>query len=129
MLIDQFCRLSHGAETDLLEVSDEVMSTLNLLYCVLKRDSKNATGIWDYKDKIKETYLAPLEEGIKLARAHYELKLKDSSKPKKDEIVELTVGGQQLPHMPPEKMKEIVRAALTTFDLLESTLCRVTDIL
>ena len=72
MLVRKFARLSNGAETDLLEVSDEVMGALNFLICVMMRDKENVSGIWDLKEHLLKEYVAPLDTGLSMSRAHYQ---------------------------------------------------------
>ena len=123
--------LKHGAETDLLEISDELMSTLNLLICLMARDkSNNLTRIWDLKDEIIQNFVKPLKTAISMSRAHYKLKLNDKTNPNTSEgDVTLMVGGQPLPHMTHDKMKEVINAALNTFDMMDCILGQLNGIL
>ena len=131
VLVRKICVLKHGAETDLLEICDELMSSLNLLICLMSRDkSTNHTGIWDLKDEIIKNFVNPLKTAISMSRAHYKLKLND--KPDKNELhndVSLMVGGQTLPHMKYDKMKEVINAALNTFDMMECVLVQLYSVL
>ena len=72
VLVRKFARLSNGAETDLLEVSDEIMGALNFLICVMMRDKENVSGIWDLKEHLLKEYVAPLDTGLSMSRAHYQ---------------------------------------------------------
>lgn len=126
----KFCKLSNGAETDLLEVSDEVMSSLNFLICCLLRDRDNRLGIWDMVPELEADYLKPIAKGLEMSRAHYKLQLnssEDSSSEPKD--VRLMVGGQPLPEMSRDQMKEVIRSALTTFDMIDCVLCQLNDVI
>ena len=131
VLIRKVCVLKNGAETDLLEICDELMSSLNLLICIFARDKlNNQTQIWDLKDEIIESFLKPLKTAISLSRAHYKLKLDDKSDTKTSESnVSLMVGGQTLPHMSHGKMKEVINAALNTFDMMECVLVQLNGVL
>ena len=131
VLIRKICVLKHGAETDLLEISDELMSTLNLLICLMARDkSNNLTQIWDLKDEIIQNFVKPLKTAISMSRAHYKLKLNDKTNPNSSEgDVTLMVGGQPLPHMTHDKMKEVINAALNTFDMMDCILGQLNGIL
>ena len=71
VLVRKFAKLSNGAETDLLEVSDEIMGALNFLICVMMRDKENVSGIWDLKEHLLKEYVAPLDTGLSMSRAHY----------------------------------------------------------
>lgn len=126
-LVRKFCVLKNGAETDLLEVSDEIMSTLNFLVCLLLRDKSNALGLWDIVPQLKADYLEPLATGLSMSRAHYKLKLEENADPN-SATVSLMVGGQTLPEMSKEQMKEVVQSALNTFDMIDCVLCQLNDV-
>ena len=103
VLVRSFCRLKHKEETDLLEVSDEVMSSLNFLICLFLRDKENETGIRDLIVELQENFLKDIEKGLVLSRAHYQMKLFDCKDAKNDDSLyqetTLTVGGRVLPIM------------------------------
>jgi len=137
VLVRKFARLSNGAETDLLEVSDEVMACLNFLVGLFIRDGKsNASGILDMKAEIQEGFLTPLETGINMSRAHYQAKLEASSDRGSnpddlvdDDLLSVQVGGQPLPHMDAQGRKKVVEAALNTFSMMECVLIQLKDVL
>jgi hypothetical protein len=136
-LISKYCSLEHGAETDLVENVDQIVSALNLIRFLALRDRENRTGMWDYVEFLEKSLLEPLREGIKLSRAHYKLKLKDLEEEKKVVMngkglnnksdVIITVGGQQLPNLPNENKVAVIMSALNAFDLMESLLTRVSE--
>lgn len=136
-LISKYCSLEHGAETDLVENVDQIVSSLNLIRFLALRDRENRTGMWDYVEFLEKSLLVPLREGIKLSRAHYKLKLKDLEEEKKVVMndkglskksdVIITVGGQQLPNLPHENKVAVIMSALNAFDLMESLLIRVNE--
>jgi len=115
--------LSHGAQTDLLEVSDEVLATINFAHFLLVRDRENMTGIQDRKEEIR-AWVGQLEEGLKMSTAHYEQRLKE---PCDGSGASVTVGGRELPAMDEKKMKEVVTSALNTFSLIQFNLVRVKE--
>jgi len=116
--------LSHGAQTDLLEVSDEVLATINFAHFLLVRDRENVTGIQDRKEEIR-TWVGQLEEGLKMSTAHYEQRLKEPCDD--NSCASVTVGGRELPAMDEKKMKEVVTSALHTFSLIQFNLVRVKE--
>ncbi|XP_069691842.1 glomulin-like isoform X1 [Periplaneta americana] len=137
-LIYKYCSLQHGAETDLVENVDQIVSSLNLIRFLALRDSDNNTGLWDYIGVLEKSLLVPLREGITLSRAHYQLKLKDIEEEKKvaagigketvnKSNVTITIGGQQLPNLPHENKVSVIASALNAFDLMESLLIRVNE--
>eukprot|EP00092_Neocalanus_flemingeri_P010244 GFUD01011035.1.p1 GENE.GFUD01011035.1~~GFUD01011035.1.p1 ORF type:complete len:567 (-),score=197.57 GFUD01011035.1:38-1738(-) len=117
-------RLANGAETDLLEVSDEVLATINFAHFLLVRDKENISGIQDMKSEIKN-WVEMLTEGLKLSTAHYEQKLKEPFDDGSN--MNVTVGGRDLPAMDEKKLKEVVRSALNTFSLIQFNLVRVKE--
>ncbi|KMQ97454.1 ubiquinone biosynthesis protein mitochondrial [Lasius niger] len=140
LILKKICNLPHGSSSDLVEISDEVITTLNLLRFLFIRDKHNETGIWNITDVLKN-YLNPLREGIDLCRTHWKVKIKDLEQQKKDynnihdynemkkahAEVTLTVGGEQLPVMPlPEKISFCYQA-INGLDVMESILIRVNE--
>lgn len=128
-LVRKFCHLKNGAETDLLEISDEVMGSLNFLICILLRDNSNSLGLWDIKSQIETDYINPLTMGLSMSRAHYKLKSEESQDSVQGDSVSLMVGGKSLPQMSQDQMKEVIQSALNTFDMIECVLCRLKDVL
>ncbi|XP_033354872.1 glomulin [Bombus vosnesenskii] len=139
-LIKLACKLHHGSASDLVELCDEIITSLNLLRFLFIRDKQNQTGIWNLVNKLHNEYLLPLREGIDLSRAHWKVKIKDLEEQKKmhkiTENIELeksyaeitlTVGGEKLPAMPvPEKITFCYQA-LNGLDIMESILIRVNE--
>ncbi|XP_074644211.1 glomulin-like [Tubulanus polymorphus] len=134
--------LADGATTDLLEHSDAIMAALNLLrYLVLRDDPNvNATAIWNYVANLTSSYMEPLLTGIEMSRAHYELELRglkgeasslltDSSGNKDSDLTSVTVGGLPLPRLPKDQQMNIVTTALHTFDMMQSVVVRVQEII
>lgn len=142
VLVKRICRLSHGAETDMLEISDEIMSTLNLLVCVYLKDRHNKTGLWNMQDQLERDYVDQIKTGLAMARSHYKLKLRDCDQKEKKPVdphnnnaaaedqqeVTLMVGGQALPQMTQEQMKSVIHSALNTFDMMDCVLGQLTDV-
>ncbi|TRY87518.1 hypothetical protein DNTS_007083 [Danionella cerebrum] len=130
--------LPHGPETDLLQNMDRIMESLNLLRYLLLRDKEweNETGIWTELYKIEDTFLKPLRTGLNMSKAHYEAELKStkenkkiSSKDSKMSICSVTVGNENLPNMTPEMQLQVLESAIFTFDLIESVLVRIEEII
>ena len=128
VLVRKFIKLTNGPETDLLEVSDELMAGINFLILVFLRDSSNETGLLDMKSELRKEFLEPLEVGINMSKAHYQAKL-DSDPSVTDDVMSLQVGGQLLPQMSREEQKNVINAALNTFSMLECVLIQLKDVL
>ncbi|XP_052404136.1 glomulin, FKBP associated protein a [Carassius gibelio] len=128
----------HGPETDLLQNLDRIMESLNLLRYLLIRDKEweNETGIWTELYKIEDSYLKPLRTGLNMSKAHYEAELKSvkenkkiSSKDTKASVCTVTVDNEKLPNMTPEMQIQVLQSAVFTFDLIESVLTRIEEII
>ena len=124
-LVKQFCQIKNGAETDLLEVSDEIMASLNFLIAIFLRDKLNEFGLWDIIPELNRDFLEPLSRGLSLSRGHYKLKLQE---PKSAEVT-LMVGGEVLPEMSREQKNEVINSALNTFDMMDCVLGQLNNII
>ncbi|XP_036056510.1 glomulin isoform X3 [Onychomys torridus] len=122
-LLDLVLFLPEGAETDLLQNSDRIMASLNLLrYLVIKdNENDNQTGLWTELGKIENNFLKPLHIGLNMSKAHYEAEIKNSQRNSQ--------GGEEIPSMPPEMQLKVLHSALFTFDLIDSVLARVEELI
>lgn len=138
--------LPYGEKTDLLDQSDRIMAALNILRYIILRDkpSENNTGVWSYVTRVEETFLEPIRKGLDISRAHYELeltKLKDGTseflekdkekkgKKKGQPQVSLNVAGQNVPDLTPKQQQQVFQMALHTFDMIQSVLVRVNELI
>ncbi|KAM6167854.1 glomulin isoform 1-T1 [Erethizon dorsatum] len=135
-LLDLVLFLPEGAETDLLQNSDRIMAALNLLrYLVIKdNENDNQTGLWTELGKIENNFLKPLHTGLNMSKAHYEAEIKNSQEnnqavQKSKDLCSVTVGREEIPNMPPEMQLKVLHSALFTFDLIESVLARVEELI
>ncbi|ELK34435.1 Glomulin [Myotis davidii] len=135
-LLDLVLFLPEGAETDLLQNSDRIMASLNLLrYLVIKdNENDNQTGLWTELGKIENNFLKPLHTGLNMSKAHYEAEIKNSQENSQEvqrskDFCSVTVGGEEMPNMPPEMQLKVLHSALFTFDLIESVLARVEELI
>ncbi|XP_068949938.1 glomulin-like isoform X2 [Petaurus breviceps papuanus] len=138
-LLDFVLVLPEGAETDLLQNSDRIMASLNLLrYLVIKdNESDNHTGLWTELKKIETNFLKPLHTGLNMSKAHYEAEIKNKKESRRESLnsknlCPVTVGGEKIPHVPnmtPEMQLQVLHSALFTFDLIESVLARVEELI
>nr|XP_028588624.1 glomulin isoform X1 [Podarcis muralis] len=135
-LLDIILSLPEGAETDLLQNSDRIMASLNLLrYLVIKdNENDNQTCVWTELCKIERNFLKPLHTGLNMSRAHYEAEIKNKKENKREshvskKICSLTVAGEKMPHMTTEMELQVLHSALYTFDLIESVLARVEELI
>ena len=101
------------------------MAGLNFLICLLLRDKSNTFGLWSMVPELEQNFLSLLATGLSLSRAHYNLKLNDPSSTE----VTFMVGGQPLPNMSQEQMKEVVKSALNTFGMMECVMCQLNNVI
>ncbi|XP_059544841.1 glomulin isoform X1 [Myotis daubentonii] len=144
-LLDLVLFLPEGAETDLLQNSDRIMASLNLLRYLVIKDNENdnqvseffekeTTGLWTELGKIENNFLKPLHTGLNMSKAHYEAEIKNSQENSQEverskDFCSVTVGGEEMPKMPPEMQLKVLHSALFTFDLIESVLARVEELI
>uniref|UniRef100_A0A8B9T3M5 Glomulin, FKBP associated protein n=1 Tax=Anas platyrhynchos TaxID=8839 RepID=A0A8B9T3M5_ANAPL len=135
-LLDLVLFLPEGAETDLLQNSDRIMASLNLLrYLVIKDcESENQTGVWTILAKIEKNFLKPLHVGLNMSKAHYEAEIKNKRENRRDAnnsntVCSLTVSEEKMPAMTTEMQLQVLHSALFTFDLIESVLARVEELI
>ncbi|XP_071372972.1 glomulin, FKBP associated protein a [Centroberyx affinis] len=134
-LLRQVLSLPDGPETDLLQNLDRVMESLNLLRYLIIRDkvTENQTGIWTELYKIEDKFMKPLRVGVNMSRAHYEMELKNTveskkGKGKEESVLSVSVGDEKLPNMTSESQIQALHSALHTFDMIESVLARIEEI-
>uniref|UniRef100_A0A663DRV2 Glomulin, FKBP associated protein n=1 Tax=Aquila chrysaetos chrysaetos TaxID=223781 RepID=A0A663DRV2_AQUCH len=135
-LLDLVLLLPEGAETDLLQNSDRIMASLNLLrYLVIKDcESDNQTGVWTTLAKIEQNFLKPLHVGLNMSKAHYEAEIKNKKENRREAhssntVCSVTVSGEKMPAMTTEMQLQVLHSALFTFDLIESVLARVEELI
>lgn len=133
--------LPEGVASDLLEQNDTIFATLNLIRFVCLKDTKtkNETKVWDIIIYIREKLLKPLHKALDLSRAHYKLELcklneervEKQNKDKDSVKFDVRIAGNSngmLPNIPLEQKHKILLLALQNFDLIESVLVRVEEI-
>lgn len=133
LLLRHICRLDGGAETDLLQNSDQLVVGLNVLYFLALGDRSNRTGFWDVVAEVKAGFLEPLRKALELTRSHYGLehrRVLAGEDVMSKSGVELSLPGEDGevgsggPVDRDAKLK-LLRSAQTTFDLMESLLASV----
>ncbi|XP_020772927.1 glomulin, FKBP associated protein a isoform X2 [Boleophthalmus pectinirostris] len=134
-LLRSVLMLPDGPETDLLQYMDRIMESLNLLRYLVIRDkvTENQTGIWTELYKIEDTFLKPLRVGINMSRAHYERELlitqEDKKTKAKEPSISVSVGDEKLPNMTTDRHIQALHSALHTFDMIESVLVRIEELI
>uniref|UniRef100_A0A8C1AXE1 Glomulin, FKBP associated protein b n=1 Tax=Cyprinus carpio carpio TaxID=630221 RepID=A0A8C1AXE1_CYPCA len=133
--------LPQGHETDLLHGMDRVMESLNLLRYLLIQERNNSTGIWIDLCHIANSYTKLLRLCLSMSKSYYgtELRrLREDKKIKAKEFKEasgklsiqsLTVKTEMLGNMPCEAQDKVLQCALVTYDLMESLVVRIEEII
>ncbi|XP_067846020.1 glomulin, FKBP associated protein a [Heptranchias perlo] len=134
-LLHSVLSLPEGAETDMLQNSDRIMASLNLLRYLVIRDKEweNQTGIWTDLFWI-ENFLKPLRTGLNMSKAHYEAEIRGKRENRKikdapETKYSLTVGGKTLPKMTTGMQFEVLQSAIYTFDVMESVQARIEELI
>uniref|UniRef100_A0A1I8MYY4 Glomulin n=1 Tax=Musca domestica TaxID=7370 RepID=A0A1I8MYY4_MUSDO len=139
IFLHNICKLPHGVETDLIENSDKIISTLNALRFIALKDAENRTGFWSFTKDIEENYLSPLRKGLDLSEAHYkgELKKVQEGRDTPIDMEQLkmldiavqndTTGAGVDFQLSRDKKIELLNQNLCTFDLIRSLLGRVCE--
>ncbi|NXU50191.1 GLMN protein, partial [Turnix velox] len=135
-LLDLVLLLPEGAETDLLQNSDRVMASLNLLRYLIIKDclNDNQSGVWTILGKIEQNFLKPLHVGLNMSKAHYEAEIKNKKENRREvhssnTVCSVTVSGEKMTAMTTEMQLQVLHSALFTFDLIESVLARVEELI
>ena len=137
-LFDLVFKLPDGATSDLLDDSDKIMASLNLLRYLVLRDKKqeDVTGIWTLLQGLEKDYMEVLRTAVNMSRVHYQMELENAKNNKKpgpagdspDTELCLTVGGTPMPALSREQQMQVFQTALFTFDMMESLLGRIGEI-
>jgi len=126
-LVKGFLVLKEAEKTDLLDIYDQIIATINMFVYLLQVDRNNLTGVVDLKVDLKR-FVEQLEEALRLSRAHYQLKLAEIGGKKKEVDCSVVVGGKELGEMPENQQKNVINGALTTFDMIQYNLVRLTEL-
>lgn len=127
-MIDKFCLLPEGRESDLMEMGDQIITSLNLLIYLSIRDKYNVTGIWNHFSNLDKKFFKPLKEGINISKAHYELKIRDLNDEKEGPQMDVTIHGKCMPKMSYNEKFAVLNNALNSFSALEMLLARVEEL-
>lgn len=130
-LLQKFCHLQKNEESDMVELHDQIIASLNFLRYLSIKDIGNVTNIWEHFRYFEETYFKYLRKGIELSKAHYELVVKELMEKETGggslNTVDISVTGQSLAHMNTDEKLGALRGFLTMFDMMEYLLSRVEE--
>jgi hypothetical protein len=135
VLFNHICKLDKGVESDISESSDQIIAALNFLFGILLRDQDNVTGIKDILPSIENGYLADLRKAIDLSRAHFKAEIdrvkasKQEETPDSRHSLEVLNDNAPLENITNENKVDMLRSALSVFDLIDYHLARVNDVI
>lgn len=116
-----FCKLEKGEQTDLVQNLDQITAALNLLR-FLAIISEEKTGFRHFESVLMEQFMEPLRRALELSRAHYNLEIETV----KEAIVKKIPTSSGLT---PEEKLPLLYSSITAFDLMESLLSRVIELI
>uniref|UniRef100_A0A1I8NNG8 Glomulin n=1 Tax=Stomoxys calcitrans TaxID=35570 RepID=A0A1I8NNG8_STOCA len=144
IVMQTICKLPQGVETDLIDNSDQIISTLNALRFFALKDNTNRTGFWSFVADIEEKYMTPLRNALDLSEAHYKAELKkvregrDAKEMEQLKMLNIAIGNSENGaaegggldlELDRDKKIELLNQSLCTFDLIRSLLGRVAECL
>lgn len=101
---------------------------------MLLRDQNNVTGIKDALPTLENGYLADLRKALDLSRAHFKAEIDRVRSSKQEEVdeshsIEILNDSAPLQQYSNEKKIDMLRSALSVFDLIDYHLARVNDLI
>ena len=139
LFMQNIWHLPQGVETDLLENSDTIISSLNAIRYFALKDLHNRTGFWDFAREIDEKYLQLLRKALDLSIAHFKAELhsveQGVERPQLNQLnlLDINVANDRETKLNLEldhgKQINILKQNLCTFDLMRSLLSRASECL
>ncbi|XP_066522658.1 glomulin, FKBP associated protein b [Hoplias malabaricus] len=140
-LLRETVNLPQGPETDLLHGMDRVMESLNILRYLLINERQISTGIWTELCDIAGNYIKTLRVCLIMSKSYYGSELKRLHEEKKikakefkealreNNVHDMIVKNERLGGMQPEAQDKVLQCALVTYDLMESLVIRLEEII
>lgn len=136
LVVNTFCKLENGVKCDLTDSSDQIIAALNFLIGVVQRDKQNKTGIRKCIPELEQGFLSELRSALDFSRAHF-MAERDRVKFDSVKAVESAMAieilndtsDETMNDITKEKKMEMLRSALSMFDLIEFHLSRVIEII
>lgn len=140
-LLKDTVSLPQGQETDLLHGMDRIMESLNLLRYLLIKERKESAAMWTDLCKIAESYIKTLRVCLSMSKSYYGTELKRLHEEKRIQAREfkeasgersvrpMMVKNEKLGGMPPQAQDKVLQCAIVTYDLMESLVVRIEEII
>lgn len=142
IFLQNICKLERGVETDLIDNSDQIISSLNALRFFAIKDADNRTGFWSFVKDVDVQFVEPLRKALNLSEAHYKAELhnvhegRDMTSMQNLNILDISIpndkvggGGNLDLQLDRDKKIELLNQNLCTFELIRSLLGRVCEFL
>lgn len=126
-LLQLVLSLPNGERTDILEWSDHIMSALNLLIYLCLSDKNDAFSYKVILPVLMKTFLDPLDNGLRISKGHYELKLRDINDHSQNGFqskLDISVGEASFPGLSPGQERTVILQALNWFEIVQSVRVR-----
>jgi hypothetical protein len=126
-------KLENHVECDLMQNSNKIVSTLNLLRFILLKDKMDKTGVLGLI--VKNSYLIEIEKAVQMSKAHYELERRNLKKDNKNDV-EFQVETLNNNSLKDENVKKLsfeqkidaMDSSLNTIDMIESLRVRCVEL-
>jgi hypothetical protein len=128
LIISNICILKNGSNTDLLEISDQIIVILNFILFLIIRD-KNNSGIINFFKKTNYSFLRSVQNAVETQKNQYIFRL-DCIIKHKDIIIyneKRDLFFEEFGLIPFEQKIQIYSQAVNTLLLIENILCRIYD--
>lgn len=128
-MLQAMLKINDADDIDLLEYSDQIISSLNFLRFIIIKDSDNLTGIFDSCNAdLYGAFINDIKRSAKMCRTHYLLEVEIAERASEQEsIVDLEDGIRTEVEKPCDRVN-MLRSALNTLDLIRSLVARFEEL-
>lgn len=135
LISEHLCNLAGGAQCDIADSSDQIITSLNFLLALFLRDKQNVTGIKDLIPCLESGFLGNLRAALDLSRAHYLAEIENVKSGKSSNPDKFLADTEILNDIDPlddltnERKLEMLHSALNMFDLIDYQLARCNEVI
>ncbi len=132
-LLKVFGHLEKGADTNLMECKNKVISFLHLLALIIRRDRANVTTIHDHFEYFENNYFKVIKMATKKCRETYKQEANALMNDEGDhdlktaDKLNFVVDGRSLPRLKKEEKIMATKNALNALNIIENALTLVYD--
>lgn len=129
VLVLQICVLQDGINTDLIEISDQIISTLNfILFLLIRKGTKNLI-LNIIKNNDDNNFLSTMKTALEKQKVQWRATINDVHKKTdkcEDETLKFSVNG--IPEPSKEEQIRLSEKAMNTLLVMENILCRIEEL-